>query len=157
MKINELQLRKIIKESINNVLNEISTNLLRQAANKAVDDIEYFRDTNNDELEDKRWRQHAVFSDELRKRDREEKNAVCPYVPESELKNLPKDTYLVIIRVSQDVQTNIFTLKYSGHAGTKEQCEEFIDKYYKKYVSSDWLPIIITLEKYFKDYKYYQP
>ena len=146
MKINESQLRKIIKESVNTVLKEISTNLLRQAANKAVDDIEYFRDTNNDELEDKRWRQHAVFSDELRKRDREEKNAVCPYVPESELKNLPKDTYLVIIPVSRYVQTNIFILKYSGHADTKEQCEEFIDKYYSVVVKILYLCVIFRLK-----------
>lgn len=123
MKINESQLRKIIKESIKKVLtenniNEVSTNVLRRAADKAHDDRMH---TNNYGLMRKRDRQYKTFSNELIKRDNEERNSVCPYVPESELRNLPKDTYVLMSGDGRDYYGN-FRYSYSGHAGTKEQC-----------------------------------
>ena len=153
MKINETQLRKIIKESIKKVLtenniNEVSTDVLRREADKAHDDSMH---TNNYGLIRKRDRQYKTFSNELIKRDREERNSVCPYVPESELRNLPKDAYVLMSGDGRDYYGNL-RYSYSGHAGTKEQCIAFGERYYDQYADWEFLPKIVSIEEYFKYY-----
>ena len=82
--------------------------------------------------------------------DQEEKNSVCPSVPESELINMPSNTYVVMDGDGRDVISANFRMRYSGHAGTKEQCEEFVKKFYDMGANWEYLPSILSLEEYFK-------
>ena len=171
-RLNEAQLHKVIEEAtirilrenkcnegwIKNMfgatavteerLNEVTSDVLRRAADKAHYDRTH---TNSYGLKRKRDRQYKDFSDELYKRELKGKDGVCPYVPESELKNLPKDTYVLMSGDGRDYYGNL-TYSYSGRAGTKEQCTAFANTYYDKDANWEFLPKIVSLEEYFKYY-----
>ena len=154
IKLSEAKLKQIISESIkkalaeSNSVNEISSNLLRRAADKA----------HKDELRDwgtkfgkKRGEQWAKFSKAAIERDREEKDSVCPSVPESELESMPEDTYVVLDGNGRDAISADFRYRYSGHAGTEEQCMAYVDKYYDKNANWEYLPDVVPLEQYLKN------
>ena len=171
-RLNEAQLHKVIEEATIRILrenkcnegwiknmfgatvitedriNEVTSDVLRRAADKAQFDMTH---TNDCRLMRKRDRQYKAFSDELYKRELEGKDGVCPYVPESELKNLPKDTYVLMNGDGRDYYGN-FKYSYSGRAGTKEQCTTFANTYYDKDANWEFLPKIVSLDEYFKYY-----
>lgn len=148
IKINEGQLAQIVAESVKRVLSEISTNLIDRAADAAHKDM--MRNWGDLKVMDKRKKQWRNFRDESTKRYTEEKNSVCPYVPESELKNMPSDTFVVMDGNGRDAIDASFTYRYSGHAGTEEQCREYVDKFYDKGANWEYLPTIMTIEEYSK-------
>ena len=154
VRLNEAQLKKIIAESVrkilkeNNSIDEISSQLLRRAADKAhKDELQNW----GTKLGKKRGEQWAKFSKAAIGRDHEEKDSVCPYVPESELENMPEDTYVVLDGDGRDAISADFRYRYSGHAGTEEQCMAYVDKYYDKNANWEYLPDVVPLEQYLKN------
>lgn len=155
IKLTENDLHRIVEESVNRVLmennvNEISSKLLRRAADKAFDDERI--NWNNNKIRRKRDAQWQKFSKGAYDMERKEQESICPSVAESELKNMPKDTY-VILNGSGRNYYGEFMYQYSGHAGTKEQCTAFVNKYYDKNANWEFMPIIVTLDDYFQRYK----
>jgi hypothetical protein len=148
VRLNEGQLHSLISESVGRVLTEISSNLLSRAASSAHNDM--MRNFGDSDIRKKREHQWRNFSRECNRRNAEEKNAVCPSVPESELVNMPEDTYVVMDGDGRDAISANFRTRYSGHAGTKEQCEEYVDRFYDKGANWEYLPSIIPLDDYFK-------
>lgn len=154
VKLNEAKLKNIIAESVKRVLmeasgvNEISSNLLSRASDKAFKDM--MRNWDNWKVKTKRDKQWHNLSQGAIDRSREEKDAVCPSVPESELKNMPKDTYVVLDGTGRDYYGN-FMHRYDGHAGTEEQCMAYVDKYFDKDADWEFLPDIVPLDKYLKN------
>lgn len=147
VKLNESQLRKIVSESVKNVLNEISISLVDRAADAAYRDM--MRNWNYSKSR-KRERQWKNFSKERNRMDAEEKNSVCPSVPESELVNMPINTYVIMDGDGRDAISGDFKTRYSGHAGTREQCEEYVKRFYDANANWEYLPSILPLEEYFK-------
>ena len=158
IRLNESQLKKIIAESVKKILmesndiNEISSDLLSRAASKAHKDM--MQNWNDSKVRTKRKGQWEKFTHGAIDRNAEEKENVCPYVPESELENMPEDTYVVLDGEGRDAVTANFRYRYSGHAGTKEQCMAFVDKYYDKNANWEYLPHIVPLEDYLEYYRY---
>ena len=64
---------------------------------------------------------------------------------------MPKDTYVIVDGSGRDFYGN-FTYRYSGHAGTKEQCIAFVNKYYDKDADWEFRPNVVSLESYFQNY-----
>ena len=155
IRLNETQLKKVIAESVKRVLaeassvDEISSRLLSRAASKAHEDE--LRNWNDSKIRTKRGAQWEKFSSAAIERGREEKDSVCPSVPKSELKNMPEDTYVVLDGDGRDALSANFRYRYSGHAGTKEQCMAFVDKFYDKGANWEYLPDIVPLEEYLKN------
>lgn len=155
IRLTESELKNIITESVkrilreNNTINEISSDLLFRAAEKAGRDMH--RNWNDSEIRTKRDKQEDRFFKAAIEKDRKERNSICPRVPESELKNMPKGTYVVMDGTGRDYYGS-FTSHYSGYAGTKEQCEAYITKYYDKDANWEYLPSILPLETYLKNH-----
>ena len=151
VRLNETQLRNIVAESVKNVLNEISAGLADRAASAAHKDM--MQNWNDSKIRSKRERQWKNFSKERIRMNAEEKNSVCPSVPESELVNMPRNTYVIMNGDGRDAVSANFRSSYSGRAGTKEQCEEYVKRFYDMSANWEYLPSILSLEEYFK-YKY---
>ena len=155
IRLNEVQLQKIVAECVkkvlleNNNINEVSRHLLSRAANKAHNDM--MRNWNDGKTRIKRKRQYKKFSDAATAMLAKEMDSVCPRVPESELRNMPKDTYVVMDGRGRDFYGN-FVYTYTGRAGTKEQCSAFANKYYDKNADWEFLPNVVSLEEYFRLY-----
>ena len=109
---------------------------------------------NDSEIRTKRGRQSDRFSRYGLEKDHEERISVCPQVPESELKNMPKGTYVIMDGTGRDYYGN-FTSRYSGYAGTEEQCQAYVDKYYDKGANWEYLPSIVPVETYLERYRRY--
>ena len=136
-------------KSFDQFINETSTDFLRRAARKAYSER---KTADSSILRKKRNSQYYNFKNEIKKREAAERNAVCPKVYISDLKKLPKnDTYLIMNCEGKDMAGN-FIYDYSGRAGTKEQCREFIDKFYEKNEDWDFFPTIISLEQFLEKY-----
>ena len=131
------------------VIKEISSKLYNRASDKAFNDM--MQNLNDYPTMNKRERQWKNFSKQARIRGDEEKNAVCPYVDERELPNMPAGTYVVMDGDGRDAVSANFRTRYSGHAGTEEQCEEYVDRFYDKNANWEYLPEIIPLEQYLKN------
>ncbi len=153
IKLNEAQLQRIVSESVKRVLNEISIGTVRNARDAAFDDMK--QNWNNSKIRTKREGQWKKFSNAAIDMERDEKNSVCPEVPASELYNMPPETCVVMDGAGRDAYSN-FIYRYSGHAGTKEQCEEFINRFYDKGADWEFMPEIFTLEEYIR-YKKQHP
>ena len=126
----------------------ITNALLRKAMEKA----HYERmHSNNCAFIRKRDRQYKLFSEELTESEEQAANNVCPRVPRAELKNMPSDTYVIMDGTGRDFYAN-FTHLYSGRAGTKEQCLDFVNRYYDKNADWEFLPTVVSIEEYFKNY-----
>lgn len=151
--INEAQLKKIVAESVKRVLNEISQGLVDRARDAAFNDMK--NNWNNPKIRTKREGQWKKFSNAAIDMEREEKNSVCPEVPASKLYNMPPETYVVMDGAGRDGYSN-FVYRYSGHAGTKEQCEEFVNRFYDKGADWEFMPEIFSLEEYIR-YKKQHP
>lgn len=155
IRITEYELKRIVNESVkrilreNNTINEISSNLLVRAAEKAGRDM--YHNWNDSKIRTKRSKQQNKFLKAAAAKASEERNSICPRVPESELKNMPKGTYVVMDGTGRNYY-GFFTSRYSGYAGTKEQCDAYIDKYYDKNANWEYLPSILPLETYLKNY-----
>ena len=154
IRLRESELRQMIAESVRRVLtesniNETSSRLLRRASDKAFNDM--MRNWNDNKIRTKRSAQWQNLSRGANERDTKEKESICPFVPESELKNMPKDTYVILDGKGRDFYGE-FMYHYSGHAGTKEQCDAFVNRYYDKSADWEFLPIVVTLEDYFQHY-----
>lgn len=147
IKLNEASLKKIVAESVKRTLKEISSNLLDRAASKAHTDM--MQNWNDSSVREKRKNQWQNLTHACINRSQEEKDSICPSVPESELKNMPKGTYVIMDGNGRDAYAN-FTSRYSGRAGTKEQCLAFVNKYYDKYTDWEFSPSIVPIEDYFK-------
>lgn len=130
-------------------INEISSNLYNRAADKAFKDM--MQNYNHYPTKNKRERQWKNFIDQARIRGDEEKNSVCPSVDERDLPNMPAGTYVVMDGDGRDAISANFRTRYSGHAGTKEQCEEYVDRFYDKSANWEYLPEIVPLEQYLKN------
>lgn len=148
LRLSESDIMYMVNESVKRVLNEISTNTLKKAREKAHQERMH---TNNYGLMQKRSRQYDTFSREINRREKEEEDSVCPSVPESELRNMPEDTYVVLDGCGRDFYWNII-YRYSGHAGTKEQCMEYINRFCDKSANWEFLPEVVSLEEYFRNY-----
>lgn len=154
IRLTESDLHRIVKESVNRVLfeaniNELSSQLLRRASEKAFNDEKM--NWNDSKIRTKRGRQWQKFGRAAYDIEAKEKESICPFIPESKLKDMPKDTYVIIEGAGRDYYGE-FIYRYSGHAGTKEQCIAFVNKYYDKSADWEFLPRIVTLEDYFKIY-----
>lgn len=135
---------RLIAERIN--LNEISKGLLdraREAAHK--DMMRNFGDYKTRQKRDRQWRK---FTDEYGRLDSEERDSVCPHVDEADLVNMPEDTYVVLNGDGRDAVSANFRTSYSGRAGTKEQCEEYVKRFYDMGANWEYLPEIVPLEDY---------
>ena len=130
-------------------INEISSNLYDRAGDKAFKDM--MQNFNDYPTKSKRERQWKNFRTQARIRGDEEKNAVCPSVDERDLPNMPAGTYVVMDGDGRDAISANFRTRYSGHAGTKEQCEEYVDRFYDKGANWEYLPEIVPLEQYLKN------
>lgn len=155
--LTESQLFNVVTEGIKRVLseidwktymNEISAGLLGRAAAAAHRDM--MQNWNDSKVRGKRERQWKNFSKERIRMDAEEKNSVCPSVPESELANMPRNTYVIMDGDGRDAISADFRMRYSGHAGTMEQCEEYVKRFYDENANWEYLPSILSLEEYFK-------
>lgn len=135
---------RLIAERIN--LNEISKGLLNRARESAHKDM--MRNFGDSKIRNKRERQWKKFGDEYRKMDQEEKDSICPQVDERDLVNMPEDTYVVLNGDGRDAVNADFRTSYSGHAGTKEQCEEYVKRFYDTDANWEYLPEIVPLEEY---------
>ena len=142
-------LRATGKRNGGRALNEISSNLYDRAADKAFNDM--MQNFNDYPTKSKRERQWKNFRNQARIRGGEEKNAVCPSVDERDLPNMPAGTYVVMDGDGRDAISANFRTRYSGHAGTKEQCEEYVDRFYDKGANWEYLPEIVPLEQYLKN------
>ena len=80
--------------------------------------------------------------------DSQEKGSICPQVDERDLVNMPEDTYVIMNGDGRDAVNANFRTSYSGRAGTKEQCEEFVNRFYDKGANWEYLPEIVPLEEY---------
>ena len=155
IRLNETQLQRIVAECVKNVLmenksvNEISSRLLSRAAEKAHNDM--MQNWHDGKIRMKRERQSKKFRDAAGAMEYKEKDSVCPYVPESELRNMPEGTYVVLDGAGRDFYWNII-YRYSGHAGTKKQCLAYADKYYDKSANWEFLPKVVSVEEYFKNF-----
>lgn len=165
VRLNESQMRKVVREAIEQILsesvlkehgniNEISNYLLGQAASKAYKDMHTnFNDT---KLVRKRQKQANNFYSELHRRDNEERESICPSVPEEELQNLPAGYFVVLDGVGRNPVSADFMERYSGHAGTEEQCNNYIKKFYDRNANWEYLPSILPVEKYLKNKERYR-
>lgn len=135
---------RLIAERIN--MNEISKGLIdraREAAHK--DMMRNFGDSKTRQKRDRQWRK---FGDEYRKMDSQEKDSICPQVDERDLVNMPEDTYVIMNGDGRDAVSANFRTSYSGRAGTKEQCEEYVKRFYDMGANWEYLPEIVPLEEY---------
>jgi hypothetical protein len=158
IRLTESDLHRIVKESVEQVLsegwhnhfiNETSSRLLRRASDKAFHDMNV--NWNDGKTRTKRGAQWKKFSRGAYDKENKEKESICPSVPESELKNMPKDTYVILDGKGRDFYGE-FMYGYSGYAGTKEQCTAFVNRYYDKSANWEFLPKIVTIEDYFQHY-----
>ena len=127
-------------------LNEISKGLLDRAREAAYKDM--MRNFGDSKIRHKRDRQWRKFTDEYGRLDREEKDSICPRVDEADLVNMPEDTYVVMNGDGRDAVSADFRTSYSGRAGTKEQCEEYVKRFYDMSANWEYLPEIVPLEDY---------
>lgn len=154
VKINESTLKDIITESVQKTLsclnkksvNEVSSNLLNRAMDAAHKDM--MRNFGDSKIRNKRSTQWKNFSDAASKLSQQEKDAVCPSVPETELGNMPSGTYVVMNGDGRDAVNANFRSSYSGHAGTKEQCQEYVNRFYDMDSNWEYLPSILPVEEY---------
>ena len=137
---------RLIAEKIN--LNEISKGLLDRAREAAHKDM--MRNFGDSKTRQKRERQWKKFGDEYRKMDTEEKDSICPQVDERDLVNMPEDTYVIMNGDGRDAVTANFRSSYSGRAGTKEQCEEYVKRFYDSGANWEYLPDIVPLKDYLR-------
>ena len=107
---------------------------------------------NDPQIREKRRKQQDKFFKGAIEKDHEERTSICPQVPESELINMPKGTYVIMDGTGRDYYGS-FLSHYSGYAGTKEQCEAYVAKYYDKGGDWEFLPTILPLESYLRRYK----
>lgn len=127
-------------------VNEISKGLLDRAREAAHKDM--MRNFGDSKIRNKRDRQWRKFGDEYRKMDRQEKDSICPQVDERDLANMPEGTYVVMNGDGRDAVSANFRTSYSGRAGTKEQCEEYVKRFYDAGANWEYLPEIVPLEDY---------
>ena len=135
---------RLIAERIN--LNEISKGLLDRAREAAHKDM--MQNFGDYKTRQKRERQWNKFTDEYGRLDSEERDSICPHVDEADLVNMPEDTYVVMNGDGRDAVNANFRTSYSGRAGTKEQCEEYVKRFYDKGTNWEYLPEIVPLEEY---------
>lgn len=135
---------RLIAERIN--LNEISKGLLDRAREAAYKDM--MRNFGDYKTRQKRERQWNKFTDEYGRLDSEERDSICPHVDEADLVNMPEDTYVVMNGDGRDAVSANFRTSYSGRAGTKEQCEEYVKRFYDMGANWEYLPEIVPLEEY---------
>ena len=129
-------------------INEISKRTLDGAMDAAHKDM--MRNFGDHKIRNKRERQWKMFCDEYMKMDREEKDSVCPQVDERDLRNMPAGTYVIMNGDGRDAISANFRNSYSGRAGTKEQCEEYVNRFYDKNANWEYLPEIVPLEQYLR-------
>lgn len=144
IRITEQDIAKIVKKTVN----EISKGLLDRAREAAHKDM--MRNFGDSKTRQKRERQWKKFGDEYRRMDREEKDSICPQVDERDLVNMPEDTYVIMNGDGRDAVNANFRTSYSGRAGTKEQCEEYVNRFYDKGANWEYLPEIVPLKDYLK-------
>lgn len=106
------------------------------------------RNFGDSKIRNKRDRQWRKFTDEYGKLDSEERDSICPHVDEADLVNMPEDTYVVMNGDGRDAVSANFRTSYSGRAGTKEQCEEYVKRFYDMGANWEYLPEIVPLEDY---------
>ena len=135
---------RLIAERIN--LNEISKGLLDRARESAHKDM--MRNFGDSKIRNKRNRQWRKFGDEYRRMDQEEKDSICPQVDEKDLVNMPENTYVVLNGDGRDAVSADFRTSYSGRAGTREQCEEYVKRFYDMGANWEHLPEIMPLKDY---------
>lgn len=129
-------------------VNEISKGLLDRAREAAHKDM--MRNFGDSKIRQKRERQWKKFGDEYRKMDSEEKDSICPQVDERDLVNMPENTYVIMNGDGRDAVSADFRTSYSGRAGTKEQCEEYVKRFYDMGANWEYLPEIVPLKDYLK-------
>ena len=138
---------RFIAERIN--LNEISKGLLDRAREAAHKDM--MRNFGDSKIRQKRERQWKKFGDEYRRMNGEEKDSICPQVDEMDLVNMPEDTYVIMNGDGRDAVNANFRSSYSGRAGTKEQCEEYVKKFYDSGANWEYLPEILPLKDFLRN------
>lgn len=144
IRITEQDIAKMVKKAVN----EISKGLLDRARSAAHKDM--MRNFGDSKTRQKRERQWKKFGDEYRRMDSEEKDSICPQVDERDLVNMPEDTYVIMNGDGRDAVNANFRSSYSGRAGTKEQCEEFVNRFYDKGANWEYLPEIVPLKDYLR-------
>ena len=142
IKLNEQDIAKMVKKAVN----EISKGLLDRAREAAHKDM--MRNFGDSKTRQKRERQWKKFGDEYRKMDRQEKDSICPQVDERDLVNMPEDTYVIMNGDGRDAVSANFRTSYSGRAGTKEQCEEYVHRFYDSGANWEYLPEILPLKDF---------
>lgn len=140
------ELSEMINRCVKRCLNEISMGLLDRAREAAHKDM--MRNFGDSKIRNKRSRQWKKFGDEYRRMDQEEKDSICPQVDERDLANMPEDTYVVLNGDGRDAVNADFRTSYSGRAGTKEQCKEYVKRFYDKGANWEHLPEIMPLKEY---------
>ena len=142
VRLTEQDIAKMVKKAVN----EISKGLLDRAREAAHKDM--MRNFGDSKTRQKRERQWKKFGDEYRKMDRQEKDSICPQVDERDLVNMPEDTYVIMNGDGRDAVSANFRTSYSGRAGTKEQCEEYVNRFYDSGANWEYLPEILPLKDF---------